>query len=150
MSTRCRIGIEGPNGFIRSVYSHWDGYPELPGVGAVLRQHYRDREKVEALIERGSISTVGEVVEPHPDGFDAREESTGILHHTRAYRDRGDDEKETAPQTSVNRRACLALAYQSWGEYAYLFTCDGWLMARVYKDQYEVGWRQIPAPREAS
>ena len=38
MSTRSRIGIELEDGSIKSVYHHFDGYPE--GLGVKLLTHY--------------------------------------------------------------------------------------------------------------
>ena len=56
MGTRSRIGIELPDGQVRSVYCHWDGYPEHNG--RILIQHYTQREDVEKLIAGGSISSL--------------------------------------------------------------------------------------------
>ncbi len=58
MATRSRIGMEMPNGEVRSIYCHWDGYPE--GVGATLKEHYTNPEKVEALVALGDISVLGD------------------------------------------------------------------------------------------
>lgn len=56
MATRSRIGIELPTGEVKSVYCHWDGYPSyrIP----LLLEHYSEREKVEQLIELGSICSL--------------------------------------------------------------------------------------------
>jgi nucleoside 2-deoxyribosyltransferase len=56
MATRSRIGIELPNGEVKSVYCHWDGSPfrRIP----LLLEHYSEREKVEQLIELGSICSL--------------------------------------------------------------------------------------------
>jgi hypothetical protein len=62
MATRSRIGIEQADGTVKSIYCHWDGYPK--GVGKILVEHYLMRDKVESLMELGSISTLGEQVEP--------------------------------------------------------------------------------------
>lgn len=56
MATRSRIGIELPNGHVRSVYCHWDGYPEHNG--RILNTHYTQREDVEQLIAGGDISSL--------------------------------------------------------------------------------------------
>ena len=55
MSTRARIGLELKNGSVLSVYHHWDGYPEW--LGRILNTHYNTREKVEALVDGGDMSS---------------------------------------------------------------------------------------------
>lgn len=54
MSTRSRIGYT-KNGYVHSAYHHWDGYPE--GVGAYLVKHFNTKEKVEALVAGGDMSS---------------------------------------------------------------------------------------------
>lgn len=68
MSTRCRIGIELPDGKVRSIYCHHDGY--LSGVGKMLNDHYQTAEKVEKLMDLGDISSLSETVEAtYPDAY---------------------------------------------------------------------------------
>lgn len=57
MATRSSIAMATGEG-IRSVYVHWDGYPE--GVGATLEQHYQDADKLELLMDRGDVSVLAE------------------------------------------------------------------------------------------
>lgn len=52
MSTRSTIGIK-ENGIIRSIYCHWDGYPE--NNGKILYEHYNSKEKVEELLRLGGF-----------------------------------------------------------------------------------------------
>ena len=54
MSTRSRIGIELEDGSIKSVYHHFDGYPE--GLGVKLLTHYTTEESVNKLIDGGNMS----------------------------------------------------------------------------------------------
>ena len=61
METRCRIGLKLNDGTVKSIYCHHDGYFE--GVGRTLRSDYTDHDKVEALINLGSISSLGETLE---------------------------------------------------------------------------------------
>ena len=64
MSTRSMIGIEGEDGKIRAVYCHWDGY--LENNGRILLNNYVDRDKVEKLIDLGSLSFLSdEIGEKH-------------------------------------------------------------------------------------
>ena len=55
MSTRSRIGILQDDLSVKSVYHHWDGYPEWLGV--TLEQQYNTREKVAKLIDGGNMSS---------------------------------------------------------------------------------------------
>ena len=57
MSTRSRIAMQNEDGSIKSIYCHFDGYPD--GVGATLKEHYTDPKKVEELINLGDISSLG-------------------------------------------------------------------------------------------
>ena len=56
MATRSTIAIELPNGKIKSVYCHWDGY--LSYNGKILQEHYTDAKKVAKLISKGAISSL--------------------------------------------------------------------------------------------
>ena len=55
MATRSSIAMATGEG-IRSVYVHWDGYPE--GVGATLEEHYQDPDKLTQLLDRGDLSSL--------------------------------------------------------------------------------------------
>jgi hypothetical protein len=86
MATRSRIAIEREDGSVRSIYCHHDGYPEHNG--AVLHNHYQDRNKVERLIALGDISSLSEKVEPTgPHSFNSPERGVVVAYH----RDRGED-----------------------------------------------------------
>jgi len=47
-------------GYIRYIYSHWDGY--LDGVGATLLESYNTTEQVAELIENGDVSQLADTV----------------------------------------------------------------------------------------
>ena len=55
MSTRARIGIIQDDLSVKSVYHHWDGYPEWLGV--TLKEHYNTEDKIAKLIEGGNMSS---------------------------------------------------------------------------------------------
>lgn len=61
MATRSNIGARQEDGTIRVIYCHWDGYPE--GVGATLAEHYTESAKIDALLNLGDLSTLGDTVE---------------------------------------------------------------------------------------
>ena len=65
MATRSTIAIELPNGTIKAVYCHWDGY--LSNNGKLLQNYYTDSETVLKLIKKGAISSLGKVIgRKHP------------------------------------------------------------------------------------
>ena len=51
MSTRSYIGQVLPNGKIKAVYCHFDGYEK--GVGATLKKFYTENEKVSEFMKSG-------------------------------------------------------------------------------------------------
>lgn len=57
MSTRCNIGILYPNGKLRGIYCHSDGY--LSHTGEILLTQYSTAESVKKLIALGDISHLG-------------------------------------------------------------------------------------------
>lgn len=61
MATRCRIAKVQDDGTIKSIYCHWDGYPE--GVGKTLLEHYTDPDIIDKLIEIGDISSLRDTIE---------------------------------------------------------------------------------------
>lgn len=108
MSTRSRIGIQLEDGRYKSIYCHWDGYPEhqLP----LLNKNYNELEKVEALLNLGDISVLGELISPD----DKKEHSfdNPQLGVTLAYgRDRG--------ETNVSAKITTTLPKLE--EYTYIF-----------------------------
>lgn len=60
MATRSYIGKRLPNGDIKAIYCHWDGYPEHNG--RILAQHYRDDAKIDKLLKLGALSILGEEI----------------------------------------------------------------------------------------
>ncbi len=123
MSTRSIIGLERPDGSIKCVYYHFDGYPSHHG--PILLFGYPTADKVEALLGGGDISILGNV-----PGLiqDFRRPQPGW---TLCYgRDRG--EEGTDARVSRNRAAMLNLAAHSGGEGAFLLDKEGnWLYQPV-------------------
>ena len=117
MATRSNIAYKTPEGKIRSVYAHWDGYPEHNG--KILVDNYTDIEKIKALVELGSISSLGAELGEQQD-FDDR--STQKDDWTLAYhRDRGEElvvrEYDDIPSWIADME-----------EYAYLWNGQDWLV----------------------
>lgn len=129
MSTRSRIGLELASGKIKSIYCHWDGYPE--GVGATLKAHYTNPEKIEELLSLGDISCLGdfydkELAEKAWKRFDKNanltpEEEEKISHMTQPYNDRGE---ETSARIDDNEFDFANKIGDCWEDYAYLYKQD--------------------------
>ena len=60
MSTRSLIGKVQPDGKIKAVYCHFDGYPSYNGV--TLDTYYTDPKKVDELISGGGFPSLEEDV----------------------------------------------------------------------------------------
>jgi hypothetical protein len=114
MATRSKIAIENSDGTVSAIYSHWDGYPSHNGV--MLAEHYTNREKVQQLINLGSISSLGKYVFPEgKHDFNKPEDGTTVAYH----RDRGES---LTIETHSSVEAYLTSDVE---EYGYLFTADG-------------------------
>lgn len=126
MSTRCRIAKKNADGTFDSIYSHWDGYPQW--VGNILYHHYTDPNKINALLDLGDISSLGEDIgEKH--NFDGNHE--GIVN---AYgRDRGEKNVDAKRGTSFEELA--KLVENGWGEYLYVFDEGVWKFCPIDKLQ---------------
>jgi hypothetical protein len=130
MATRSRIAIEDQDGTVRSIYCHWDGYPEYNGV--VLQENYQTQEKVEQLIALGSISSLKPLVAP-PEGathkFDDPFDNVTVAYH----RDRG-EELSVKAHGNVQE-----FANSDIEEYGYVFTAAGeWLFIDASEDRETV------------
>jgi len=139
MSTRCRIGFRLPNGEVKSIYCHHDGYPE--GAGETLKEYYNDPKKIEELLELGDISSLGthydkdlaklDWEKPYSELSD--EQKKALETNTLPYSDRG----ENVPA----RIDTFGEFYEKLGkcgeEYTYLYDTD-W--SGVYK------WRICETP----
>jgi len=117
MATRSNIAYKTPEGKIRSVYAHWDGYPAHNG--EMLRRYYTTTDKIQALIELGSISSLGAELGEKQD-FDDR--STQKDDWTLAYhRNRGE-------QLVINEYDDIPSWIADMEEYAYLWNGREWLV----------------------
>ena len=129
MATRSRIAIEDQDGTVRSIYCHFDGYPEYNGV--VLKENYQTQEKVEQLIALGSLSSLKPLVAP-PEGathtFDNPLEDVIVAYH----RDRGEE------LSIKSHRNVQEFVNSDIEEYGYVFTAAGeWLFINGNRDERE-------------
>ena len=115
MATRSNIGYIMPNGNIRSVYCHWDGYPSHNG--RILQDHYQSAYKIAQLVELGDLSSLDAEIGRQVD-FDDREAQKGQCVYY--GRDRGETGTETQEISDVQDFV--------QNDYAYLWTGAEWVM----------------------
>ena len=106
MATRSRIGLQLADGFILSVYHHWDGYPEWLGV--LLRDKFATRNEVAELLDGGDISCIDS---------DCDWDRIDVPNHVLYYNARGE---KTEPRLDVN----VDEYFENGEEFAYIFTLD--------------------------
>lgn len=126
MATRSRIAVELPDGTVRSVYCHWDGYPGGRGVGQTLLQHYQAWYKVMYLLDLGNLSSLGaELGEKHD--FDTHFDKTGPgVSWCCAYgRDRGEDDVEAKTHPNIQSLLATVGRVGMDEEYLYWLKQDG-------------------------
>lgn len=125
MATRSNIGILQDDGTIKAIYCHWDGYPE--GVGTTLASYYTTREKVEALLNLGDFSSLGETLEKTAETADPT-----------------DEERKARVFNSVNE--WRDYAREQWAEYLYLYQRQEYGLKGYEWNYLEITdyWKQIP------
>lgn len=113
MGTKSTINLKTNEGRIKSIYCHWDGYPDnqLP----ILTEHYDTYEKVDALMELGDLSSLDKSIEC-PEGHSFK---TPVDGYCVAYgRDRGEE------NTSYSLHISKLDIYKE--EFNYLFKDGEW------------------------
>lgn len=123
MSTRSVIGLERPDGSIKCVYCHFDGYPSHHG--PILLLAYPTADEVEALLEGGDISILGNV-----PGLvqDFRQPQPGWT----LYYGRDREEEGAEARVRWSRQSMLNLAAHSGVDGAFLLDKEGtWLYQPV-------------------
>ena len=123
MATRWTVGKVQEDGVtVRSVYGHWDGYPEHAGY--ILQNHYTDDEKLDRLLDLGDLSVIDKNIgeahlfEDRPDGY------------TTFYgRDRGEDGVSALVHANVEE--WLGFRRGSWCEYGYLRVNGEWQTFKI-------------------
>tara|TARA_B110000259_G_scaffold68205_1_gene80377 strand:+ start:2163 stop:2570 length:408 start_codon:yes stop_codon:yes gene_type:complete len=109
MSTRSAIGYLTPNGNVRAIYCHWDGYVNN-GVGEMLINHWQPAYRVAQLVESGHMSQLE--IDIKSSYFYGRDRGETV--------DISTDEFESILEFSSS--------YLGDCEYVYLYTRDGWLV----------------------
>ena len=128
MATRSAIGYKTPQGKIRAIYCHYDGYPV--GVGHTLETHYQAAYKIGQLVELGDASTLGAQVRgDSTHSFDTPNDDVTVFY----ARDRGETRVDTKEFETVGD--FVEYFAGSGCEYFYLRSGDAW----IYHDRYNVG-----------
>ena len=119
MATRSHIGKLLPNGSVKYIYCHWDGYPEHNG--KILKEHYTDEAKIDALLELGDLSSLGEEI---GEKQDFNNQDTHNSKWCLAYgRDRGENNIDARISPTVSDMIDQAYHYvwngASWSCFGY-------------------------------
>jgi hypothetical protein len=123
MATRSTIGMVLEDGqTIRSVYCHWDGYPE--GVGATLKEYYTDSTTIENLLDLGDLSVLSENIGQKQD-FDNRTEGSCLFYG----RDRG--ETGINALTHADENEWIGFRKGNGCEYGYLWNGVSWSTFKI-------------------
>ena len=115
MSTRSAIGMKRPDGTIRAVYCHYDGYPSYNG--KILNEHYRNSEKLVRLLDEGDLSSLDREIGTRHD-FD--KPAKGVC--TFYGRDRG----EVGIDSLVFDDEAEFLSYYGSCEFFYVYEQAAW------------------------
>lgn len=136
MSTRSLIAVKQNDGTVKSIYSHFDGYPDHNG--RLLLENYNSLELASALLELGALSVLAERMNPEPGedhSYDSPQPDICIAYH----RDRGEEYRPPAVWTSTEHIIHDA-ADCTWAEYVYLFQDGAWYVDKTYHPE---GWRLV-------
>jgi hypothetical protein len=86
MSTTSRITYVRPDGLVRSIYCHWDGYLEYNG--QILSKYYNG-SNLDKLMDLGDLSSLGKNPVSDPRGWEIPNQVG--TEACVSYRDRGED-----------------------------------------------------------
>ena len=140
MSTRSGVGLLMPDGTIKAIYVHWDGYVS-GGVGETLASHYTERSKIEKLIALGDLSSLGAEVDPDPafpHSWSNPQPSVTVAYH-RDRKERLQPAVEFKDKDSFAEEAKGNL----WAEYAYLFEDGHWLVCDLHLSAKPWKWKVL-------
>ena len=116
----------------KTIYNHWDGYPEY--LGKMLKDHYKDKDKVEKLIDLGDLDYVGEKLgKKHKlDYMSAKRHPNWTTTYSR-----DGNESNTEPKVIKTLDDIYKNADEMGEEYVYLFDDGKW-------EGYEVQDKLVP------
>lgn len=120
MGTHAVIAMKVADDKYLAIYCHWDGYKA--GVGAKLKEHYTDFEKVKKLISLGHISSLGKEVdisEGAEHSFDKPAEDITVAYG----RDCGETDQEAEGCVSIQD---IKISFDHQGN-VYIFEDGKWM-----------------------
>lgn len=118
MSTNSRIGKLLPDGRVKAISCHYDGYIK-GGVGENLIRFYEDEKKIDALLELGNLSCLGIEIGEKQNFDDYFNQNP---HWCLAYgRDRGESRTEAVYLSNE-----LSFLTDNHWDYVYLFKEGAW------------------------
>ena len=143
MATRSFIGKLLPDGTIRAIYCHSDGYPEWNG--AMLVHYYSTHERIDALLDLGDISCLETSIEK-PAGHTFGDSIEGYT--VASSRDRGEKGQDNKSVNFHSDTSFRRSANNCDAQYAYLWK-DGewWVCAPETSKGYAMVDKSMPAPR---
>jgi len=125
-----------PDGAIKAIHLHWDGYP--CGAGAILSGWYNTPVRLEQLFALGDLSSLGTKLEPDPEKEHSKYKSQEdvVLAYHRDYRER------MVPPRIFTAKAAYELNGKSVldADYLYLFEGGKWFVKRIY---HTTGWIEL-------
>jgi hypothetical protein len=133
MATRSFIAKKVKGGYI-GIYCHWDGYPQKPGVGWVLRKYYKSPAKINKLISLGDISVLRENIgKKHKmDVIGTEYEKLNRAKWTSAYhRDRGEAWNDAKPKKAKSIQELKRIAGGMGAEYLYIYEKGKWFTKKI-------------------
>ena len=127
MSTHARIGKLLPDGTIKHVYVHFDGYVE-GGVGETLVDHYNEVAVIDELLAHGDLSSLGTSINPKGmHSFFSREHGCCVFYK----RDRGETGVQAKHSTMEEFLDDQCIPF------FYLFEGKNWWVKSIYSDNTE-------------
>lgn len=133
MGTHSRIGKILPNGKVKAITCHYDGYVQ-GGVGEDLSKHYQDESKIDALLDLGNLSGIGKEIGEKQDFNNFLSQNPNwCLAYGRDRGEKGQEAKEVSLdeyETNLN-----------W-EYIYLYKEGKWHFIDANQYRYS-GWQDL-------
>lgn len=127
MGTHAFIAKKTNENNYRTIYCHWDGYPEW--VGRILVEDYNTPDKVDRLINLGDISALYSKLDPDPKfphSFDNPQPCVTIA-YGRDRKEKGVDARVMTFSELTDRNNCVS--------YVYIYTEDqGWQYFKPWSD----------------
>lgn len=127
MATRSFIGML-ENGVLRGIYCHWDGYPS--NNGNILVNHYTNVQKIKELIDLGSLSSLGENVNPTDENHSWNNPQKGVC--VAYHRDRDED---LAIDEFKNLDEIHDYFDDNWIDYIYIYVNEKWYCCYYKNDE---------------